>query len=377
MLKKFTVVVLSLCMALGMVACGKKEEEKGISLTDKYTETMLITPESVKLEKGFLDEYPNVNNIVLPKDYDKNLEEITDEIASFAQNKKVKCIIVCSDKEGLLPVFEKIREKNDSLITVAAGIEEMQIKEKQNDVETNSYISMGFNPTDTDNNVNAVKMAKAMGTKVFVNYVDSFAKNDIASRKIIKEIHGECNRNRLKYVEVEVPNMKDENDSKTTQEFIMKDATNKKKAYGEDVSLYGCRESMDKAVIEAAIKNKLMVPTLHSLNSAELYCDILGIKVAEDDIADYKKINSIISKKLKTLGMDGRLAGTEIPEKAFCVEAAIETTNKIFTKKGDEFNVFKEMPENIKEKTGILAEYTKVRYDSNFFRVVEMYPTLY
>ena len=32
---------------------------------------------------------------------------------------------------------------------------------------------------------------------------------------------------------------------------------------------------------------------------------------------------------------------------------------------------------NIKEKTGILAEYTKVRYDSNFFRVVEMYPTLY
>ena len=81
MLKKFTVVVLSLCMALGMVACGKKEEEKGISLTDKYTETMLITPESVKLEKGFLDEYPNVNNIVLPKDYDKNLEEITDEIA--------------------------------------------------------------------------------------------------------------------------------------------------------------------------------------------------------------------------------------------------------------------------------------------------------
>ena len=111
MLKKFTVVVLSLCMALGMVACGKKEEEKGISLTDKYTETMLITPESVKLEKGFLDEYPNVNNIVLPKDYDKNLEEITDEIASFAQNKKVKCIIVCSDKEGLLPVFEKIREK--------------------------------------------------------------------------------------------------------------------------------------------------------------------------------------------------------------------------------------------------------------------------
>ena len=157
----------------------------------------------------------------------------------------------------------------------------------------------------------------------------------------------------------------------------MKDATNKKKAYGEDISLYGCRESMDKAVIEAAIKNKLMVPTVHSLNSAELYCDILGIKVAEDDIADYKKINSIISKKLKTLGMDGRLAGTEIPEKAFCVEAAIETTNKIFTKKGDEFNVFKEMPENIKEKTGILAEYTKVRYDSNFFRVVEMYPTLY
>lgn len=377
MLKKFTIIILSLCMSFGMVACGKKEEEKGISLTDKYTETMLITPESVKLEKGFLDDYPNVNNIVLPKDYDKNLDEITDEIASFAQNKKVKCIIVCSDKEGLLPVFEKIREKNDSLITVAAGIEEMQLKEKRNDVETNSYINMGFNPTDIDNNFNAVKMAKAMGSNIFVNYVDSFAKNDIDSQKIIKEISGECQRNGLKYIEVEVPNMKNEKDSKVAEKFIMEDATNKRKSYGEKVSLYGCRDTMDKAVIEAAIENKLMVPTIHSLNSVELYCDILGIKVSEDDIADYKNINSMISKELKALDMEGRLAGTEIPEKAFCVEAAVETINKIFTKKGDEFNVFKEMPQNIKEKTGILAEYTKVRYDNNFFRVVEMYPTLY
>ncbi len=90
-----------------------------------------------------------------------------------------------------------------------------------------------------------------------------------------------------------------------------------------------------------------------------------------DEFNVFKEMPENIKEK------DGRLAGTEIPEKAFCVEAAIETTNKIFTKKGDEFNVFKEMPENIKEKTGILAEYTKVRYDSNFFRVVEMYPTLY
>ena len=377
MLKKFAVIILSLCMTLGVVACGKKEEKEGTSLTDKYTETMLVTPESVKLEKGFLENYPNVTNVVLPKDYDKNLDEITDEIASFAENKKVKCIIVCSDKEGLLPVFEKIKEKNESLITVAAGLEEMQIKEKQNELETNSYIKMGFNPTDEDNNENAVKMAKAMGAKVFVNYVDSFAKNDIKSRKIIKDIKGECNRKGLKYIEVEVPNMKDEKDSKSAEEFILKDAASKMKSYGEEIALYGCRGSMDNGIVKAALENKLMVPTIHSLNSTELYCDVLGMKIKNEDISDYRKINGMISKKLKTLGMEGRLAGTEIPEKTFCIEVAIDTTNKIFTKQGDEFKAFREIAKNIKEKMGILAEYTKVRYDSNFFRVVEMYPTLY
>lgn len=376
MLKKITALILSLSIAIGVTACGKKEASQGdgASLTDSYAGTMIVTPASVKLDKGFLDNYKDVENVVLPEDYEKNLDKITDEIASFAENEKVKCIIICSDKEGLLPVFEKIKEKNDTVVTMAVGIEEIQNEEKQNDVVMNEDINIGFNPTDKDNDINAVKMAKAMGSKVFINYVDDFAKDDVEFKDEMRTMERECDKSGLKYVQVDVPGMKDENDSKTADEFIKKDAVNKKKAYGEDISLYGYRESMDKALIESAIENKLMVPNIHSLNSTKLYCDILGIDIKE---YDYNKINAQISEKLKGMGMEGRLAGTDMPEKAFCVEVAVDTANKLFKKKVEENELLNDIKADVKEKTGIWAEYNKLKYYNNFLRTVEMYPILY
>lgn len=376
MLKKITALILSLSIALGATACGKKDtgNGEGASLADSYASTMIVTPASVKLDKGFLEKYKDVKNVVLPEDYDKNLDKITDEIASFAENEKVKCIIICSDKEGLLPVFEKIKEKNDAVVTMAAGIEEIQNEEKQNDVIMNEDINIGFNPTDKDNNLNAIRMAESMGAKVFVNYVDEFAKQNVEFKDEMRSIERECDKAGLKYVQVDVPGMKNEDDSKTASEFIKKDAANKKKSYGEDVCLYGYRASMDRALIEAAIENRLMVPNIHSLDSTRLYCDILGIKTKEED---YNKINAQIAEKLKGLNMEGRLAGTDIPEKAFCVEIAVDTANKLFKKKVEENELLNDIKADIKEKTGIWAEYNKMKYYNHFLRTVEMYPILY
>ena len=376
MLKKITALILSLSIALGATACGKKDtgNGEGVSLADSYASTMIVTPASVKLDKGFLEKYKDVKNVVLPEDYDKNLDKITDEIASFAENEKVKCIIICSDKEGLLPVFEKIKKKNDAVVTMAAGIEEIQNEEKQNDVIMNEDINIGFNPTDKDNNLNAIRMAESMGAKVFVNYVDEFAKQNVEFKDEMRSIERECDKAGLKYVQVDVPGMKNEEDSKTAAEFIKKDAVNKKKSYGEDVCLYGYRASMDRALIEAAIENRLMVPNIHSLDSTRLYCDILGIKTKEED---YNKINAQIAEKLKGLNMEGRLAGTDMPEKAFCVEIAVDTANKLFKKKVEENELLNDIKADIKEKTGIWAEYNKMKYYNHFLRTVEMYPILY
>ncbi len=373
MLKKMTALALSFCVAIGAVGCNKKEASSG-GLTDGYECTMIVTPESVKLDKGFLEKYKDVKNVVLPEDYDKNLDKITDEIASFADNEKVKCIIVCSDKEGMLPVFEKIKEKNEDITTIAAGVEEIQNEDKQDDVIMNEDINIGFNPTDKDNNQNAVRMAETMGAKVFVNYVDEFAKDGVEFKQKNREMQRECEKNGIKYVEVLVSGMKDENDSKTAEEFIKKDAANKKKSYGENVALYGCREAMDKATIDAAMENKLMVPNIHSLNSTKLYGDILGVDVSG---SDYTEINSKISEKLKSMGMEGRLAGTDIPEKVFCVEIALDTANKLYKKKVEENELLSDIRADIKEKTGIWAEYNSMKYYNNFLRTVEMYPILY
>lgn len=221
MLKKMTVLALSFCIALGAVGCGKKEASNG-GLTDGYACTMIVTPESVKLDQEFLEKYKDVKNVVLPKDYDKNLDKITDEIASFADNEKVKCIIVCSDKEGMLPVFEKIKEKNEDITTIAAGVEEMQNENKQSDVIMDEDINIGFNPTDKDNDKNAVRMAEALGAKVFVNYIDEFVKDEVESKQKNRDMQRECEKNGIKYEEVVVLGMKDENDSKTAEEFIKK-----------------------------------------------------------------------------------------------------------------------------------------------------------
>lgn len=373
MLKKFTALVLSMCLAFGVTACGKKDLSKD-SLTDSYETTMIITPQSVKLNKGFLEKYKDVKNVVLPNDYDKNLEKITDEIASFAESEKVKCIIVCSDKEGLLPVFDKIKEKNDSIVTMAAGIEEMQNEEKQDDVVMNENINIGFNPTDKDNDINAVRMAKTMGAKVFVDYVDKFAEDDVEFKNETRNMQRECEKMGLRYVQTAVNGVENESDAKGAEEFIKKDAASKRKSYGDDVALYGYRGSMDTAVVKAALENHLMVPNIHSLNSTQLYCDILGIDVKN---YDYSEINQEISDKLKAKNMDGRLAGTEMPEKAFCVEVAVDTANKLFKKKVEENLLLDDIKLDIKEKTGIWAEYNKLKYYNNFLRTVEMYPILY
>lgn len=376
MLKKMTALALSFCVAIGAVGCGKKEsnKEEGDALTDSYACTMVVAPASVKLDSEFLKKYKDVKTVVLPEDYEKNLDKITDEIASFADNEKVKCIIVSSDKEGILPVFEKIKEKNEDITTIAAGVEEMQNEDKQNDVIMNEDINIGFNPTDKDNDINAIRMAESLGSKVFVNYVDEFAKNNVDFKHKTRDMQLECEKNGIKYIEVLVSGMKEENDSKTAEEFIKRDAVSKKKAYGESISLYGCREAMDKATIEAAIENKLMVPNIHSLNSTKLYGDILGIDV---NGSDYTEINSKISEKLKSLGMEGRLAGTDIPEKAFCVEIAVDTANKLYKKKVEENELLSDIRADIKEKTGIWAEYNSMKYYNNFLRTVEMYPILY
>lgn len=376
MLKKMTALALSFCIALGAVGCGKKDANQGDkgALTDSYAGTMIVTPASVKLNKGFLEKYKDVKNVVLPDDYDKNLDKITDEIASFADNDKVKCIIVCSDKDGILPVFEKIKKKNENITTIAAGIEEMQNEDKQNDVIMNEDINIGFNPTDKDNDMNAVRMAESMGANAFVSYVDEFAKDGVEYKKESRDMQRECEKNGIKYIEVVIPGMKNEEDLKTAEEFVIKDAANKKKSYGENVALYGYRDTMDKATINAAIANKLMVPNIHSLNSTKLYCDILGIDIKE---YDYDEINLKIAEKLQSIGMDGRLAGTDMPEKAFCVEVAVDTANKLYKKKVEENELLNDIRADIKEKTGIWAEYNKMKYYNNFLRTVEMYPILY
>ena len=376
MIKRFAAVCLSTCLVLGLSGCGSdKDDSAEKELTGNYKQTMLVVPESINTEKGFLDEYESVEKVVLPDNYEKDIDKITDQIASFAENKKVKCIIIASDEEGMLPVFEKIREKNDTVITVAAGIEEARSEENIETVATDQNITMGFNPTGMDNPLNAVRMAKAMGASSFVNYVDTYSKDNLYIMEDSKYIKSECRRNNIKYIEVEVRGMKNENDYKGAEKFIMEDA--EKRAGNKNTALYASTKLMDEAIIRAAIDNKLMVPNIHSLNSGELYCKILDIDVKEDEKDDYRAINDKISKEVNKIGMEGKLAGNEIPEKTFCIEAAIETTEQIFTKNGDEFSVFKEMQSNVKEKTGIWAEYKKVKYDRNFFRAVELYPILY
>lgn len=374
MIKKITTMLLIITMTFGMYGCKKEDKSaKNDSLTDKYSQTMLVVPESIKLEEGFLDEYESLTKVTLPDGYENDIENITNQIASFAENKKVKCIIIASDEEGMLPVFEKIREKNSTVITVAAGIEEMQIEEKMNDVSVDKSISMGFNPTDQDNPKNAVQMASAMGAETFVNYINSDMKDNLSIIEKNKELKFECKKAGIKYEEVNI----DEKYKNSIEKFVEQDLKQKINSSSNNINVYASDAEIEKDVVKAAINTGAMVSNVHTLDSTALYCDIFDIKVPDTEYIDYSELNRKISENLKQRNVEGRFAGTEIPEKVFCIEAAIETTNKIFEKSGDEYGVFKEMKSNVKKKTGILAEYTKVRYDNNFFRAVEMYPILY
>ncbi len=140
MAKRFLALLMTVVMIFSLTACqGKLDNKKDAStnvelsegeteVTKKYkigvvTPTLSNSEDEFRAGENMANKYPEiVEHIVLPEDTNENAQGGISQILSLADDKDMKAIVVASGQSGLLPAFQKVKEKRPDILTITVRI---------------------------------------------------------------------------------------------------------------------------------------------------------------------------------------------------------------------------------------------------------------
>ena len=346
MIKKITVLILSLIMIFSLAACQNTNTEEKIlessSENNMETENVenfkigIVTPTLSTSEDEFragaemVEKYPDiVKHVTLPENFNAELETGISQILSLADDPEMKAIIVSSGQSGLLPAFEEIREKRPDIITIATMLDEPELMAE--------YVDISFSTDWVRRGETIPKKAKDMGAKTFIHYSfpTHLAKEAIAQRKEMME--KTCKELGLEFVEIITPDPQTGDGPAAMQQFLREDIPRQIDKYGPDTNIFGTNCPMYDVIIDEALKLKFIVAEQCCPTPTQAYPTVMNLEIDKEDLGNYDKINELISEKAKEAGMTGRLSGWAMPSSIYVPKFEIELA-KYIVENGLELN---------------------------------------
>lgn len=335
MFKRIISVLLVIIMSFSLFACVDKEEainetnnEKAGSTDEGTYKIGIVTPTLSTSEDEFragdqmVEKYPDiVTHITLPENFNAELETGISQILSLSDDPEMKAIIVNSGQSGLLPAFEKIKEKRPDIITIATMLDEPELMTK--------FVDVSFSTDWVRRGQTIPEKAKEMGAETFIHYSfpTHLAKEIVADRR--EEMEKTCEELGLEFVEVITPDPQTGDGPTAMQQFLREDIPRQIEKYGENTNIFGSNCPMYDVIIDEALKKKFIVAEQCCPTPTQAYPTVMNLEIEEKDLGDYDKINEMITEKSKEAGMTGRLSGWAMPSQIYVPMFEVEFAKHI------------------------------------------------
>ncbi|WP_018591719.1 DUF3798 domain-containing protein [Terrisporobacter glycolicus] len=372
MKKLLSVLLSAVMMVTFLTGCTQSGGEKNSK--DEYhiaivTPTLSTSEDEYRAGEEMAKKYPEiVKHLTLPENFEEEIETCISTIVSAADDPLMKAVVVSSGQSGLIPAFQQIKEKNPDILTITAPIfDEPEMMSK--------YIDLNLDTNWLERGRTIVEKANKMGAKTFVHYSfpTHLSKPLISARK--DKMKETCKKLGMKFVEVVTPDPQTGDSVEAMQQFLQEDIPRQIKKYGKDTNIFGSNCPMYDVIIKEALNLKYTVAEQCCPTPTQAYPTVLGLEISEEDQSNFDKINNMISEKVDSAGMKGRLSGWPIPVTVYMPQFAVEVAKEVIENDFD-YKDAKKLNELTKEKFGVEVDYTKLEdkgktFDNYFVMLME------
>lgn len=360
MKKIFILMVLVL-----LVACGKKE----VAVDDGSYKIGIVTPSLVTSEDEYraaekmVEKYPDiVRHVVLPVNFNAELETGISQITSLADDPKMKGIVVVSGQSGLIAGLQRVKEKRPDIMTIASVMDDPIMMDK--------YIDFSIDTNWVKRGTSIANRAHELGAETIIHYSfpTHLSKEVIVKRKdAMKEAAESLGMN---FEEVMTPDPQTGNGPSSMQQFLREDLPRQVEKYGTNINVFGTNCPMYDVILDEAIKDKFMVIEQCCPTSTQGYPTVMGIEIGEADLGDYAKLNEKISEKAAEYGVTGKLGAWPIPSSVFVPEFSVELAMKVAEDNNYDYHNIKNLNELGTEVAGADVDFDKFMNLDNYFVMI-------
>lgn len=326
-MKKILSLILAFTMIFSVSGCNKAET-KASSEETAYkigivTPSLSTSEDEFRAAENMVTKYPGVvEHVVLPEDFNVEIETAISQITSLADDPAMKAIVVVSGQSGLLPALQKVKEKNSDILTVTAPIWDDPNMMSQ-------YIDINLDTDWARRGQTIAQKASDMGAKTFIHYSfpTHLAKEAISKRKDMMK--STCESLGIEFVEVVTPDPQAGDGVAAMQQFLREDIPRQIEKYGPDTNIFGSNCPMYDVIIDEALKLKFIVAEQCCPTPTQAFPTVMNLEISEEDAGNFEKINEMIKEKSAEAGMTGRLSGWPIPATIFMPEFAVELSKNM------------------------------------------------
>lgn len=326
-MKKILSLILAFTMVFSVSGCNKTETKaSGEETAYKIgivTPSLSTSEDEFRAAENMVTKYPGVvEHVVLPEDFNVEIETAISQITSLADDPAMKAIVVVSGQSGLLPALQKVKEKNSDILTVTAPIWDDPNMMSQ-------YIDINLDTDWARRGQTIAQKASDMGAKTFIHYSfpTHLAKEAISKRKDMMK--STCESLGIEFVEVVTPDPQAGDGVAAMQQFLREDIPRQIEKYGPDTNIFGSNCPMYDVIIDEALKLKFIVAEQCCPTPTQAFPTVMNLEISEEDAGNFEKINEMIKEKSAEAGMTGRLSGWPIPATIFMPEFAVELSKNM------------------------------------------------
>ena len=267
-----------------------------------------------KLKKKYLNR---IIHIVLPENYSEEQETAITQILSLAENPKVKAIIISAGYTGMLPAFQKVKEKRPDIFVVAAPLwDDPYLVAK--------YVDLSLDVDWVKRGTSIPEKAKQMGAKTFIHYsFPSHMATEVISQRYAR-MKETAEKLGMTFVTVSAPDPTLGMGANPLLQFLLEDIPQQIDKYGKDTAIFGTNCLMQDIIISQAVELKYIMPEQCCPTPTQGFPAGMDLAVDKKDLGDFKKLNELISQKAKETGMTGRLSTWPVSVGYLVPELAVE-----------------------------------------------------
>lgn len=331
------------------------------------TLSLSISEEEYRGAQMVADKYPGrVRHIVLPENFEEEIETAITQISSLGDDPKIKAIVICAGREGILAGIQKVKSKRPDIVVVTAPIwDDPDIMAK--------YIDLCLDTDWIRRGITIPKKAYQMGAKTFIHYSfpTHMAKEVIATRRDLMK--RTCEELGMTFVEVLTPDPQAAGGSRPVMlQFLGEDIPRQIAKYGPDTCIFGTNCPMQDVIIAKALKLKFIMAEQCCPTPLQGFPAAMGLEIAPEDAGNFEKINAMIKQKAAEAGVSGRLSTWPVSVSVFFPKFAAEVAMAIVGGGVDRKKISVEQLEPIaKSVAGVKVTFNKRKPElDNYFLII-------